>query len=79
MVDDLSLKVVGSKQEMLWNKLVPKKVDIFIWRALNRRIHVHVELNKRGIDLDFVLCPCCGDNVETYEHILVNCNVAISV
>ncbi|PWA80255.1 reverse transcriptase domain, Reverse transcriptase zinc-binding domain protein [Artemisia annua] len=78
MVDDLCL-VVGANQETVWNKIVPKKVNIFIWRALNGRIPVRVELNNRGIDLDSVLCPCCGDNVETYDHILVNCNVAMSV
>ncbi|GJZ35962.1 reverse transcriptase domain, reverse transcriptase zinc-binding domain protein [Tanacetum coccineum] len=61
MVDDLSLQVIGSSQEMVWNKLVPKKVNIFIWRALNGRIPVRVELDKRGVDLDSVLCPCCGD------------------
>ncbi|GJV05822.1 RNA-directed DNA polymerase, eukaryota, reverse transcriptase zinc-binding domain protein [Tanacetum coccineum] len=39
-------------QEMLWNKLVPKKVKKFVWRALRRRLLVRVELDRRGINLD---------------------------
>ncbi|GKA04805.1 VIER F-box protein 2 [Tanacetum coccineum] len=34
-----------------WNTLVPRKVNVFIWRALNGRIHVRNELDKKGIVL----------------------------
>nr|GEW70259.1 RNA-directed DNA polymerase, eukaryota, reverse transcriptase zinc-binding domain protein [Tanacetum cinerariifolium] len=47
-------------QETFWNKLVPKKVNIFMWRALKGRLPVRVELDKRGVDLDSVLCPSCS-------------------
>ncbi|GKD77088.1 RNA-directed DNA polymerase, eukaryota, reverse transcriptase zinc-binding domain protein [Tanacetum coccineum] len=43
-------------QETLWNKRVPKKVNIFIWRALRRRLPVRCELDTRGIDLESLLC-----------------------
>ncbi|GJV57528.1 RNA-directed DNA polymerase, eukaryota, reverse transcriptase zinc-binding domain protein [Tanacetum coccineum] len=43
------------------------------------RIPVRVELDKRGIDLDSILCPCCDSVVETCEHSLVLCNFAMSV
>ncbi|GKA32658.1 zinc finger, CCHC-type containing protein [Tanacetum coccineum] len=43
------------------------------------RIPVRVELDKRGIDLDSILCPCCDSVVETCEHSLVVCNFAMSV
>ncbi|GJS08702.1 RNA-directed DNA polymerase, eukaryota, reverse transcriptase zinc-binding domain protein [Tanacetum coccineum] len=44
-----------------------------------RRIPVRVELDKRGIELYSLLCPCCDDNVESCDHSLVTCNVAKSV
>ncbi|GJU96848.1 reverse transcriptase domain, reverse transcriptase zinc-binding domain protein [Tanacetum coccineum] len=66
-------------QETPWNKLVPKKVNIFVWRALRRRLPVRVELDKRGIDLDSVLCPCCNNIVETGAHSLITCDLAMSV
>ncbi|GKC26706.1 reverse transcriptase domain, reverse transcriptase zinc-binding domain protein [Tanacetum coccineum] len=66
-------------QETLWNKLVPKKVNRFIWRALRGRLPVRVELDKRGVDLDPVLCPSCNNVVETCAHCLITCDLAMSV
>ncbi|GKB58579.1 RNA-directed DNA polymerase, eukaryota, reverse transcriptase zinc-binding domain protein, partial [Tanacetum coccineum] len=66
-------------QETLWNKLVPKKVNKFIWRALRGRLPVRVELDKRGVDLDPVLCPSCNNVVETCAHCLITCDLAMSV
>ncbi|GJT65335.1 reverse transcriptase domain, reverse transcriptase zinc-binding domain protein [Tanacetum coccineum] len=43
------------------------------------RISVHVELDKRGTELDSLLCSCCDDSVELCDHNLVTCNVAKSV
>ncbi|GKB45165.1 RNA-directed DNA polymerase, eukaryota, reverse transcriptase zinc-binding domain protein [Tanacetum coccineum] len=65
--------------ETLWNNLVPKKVNIFVLRALKGRLLVRVELDRRDIDLDPVLCPCCNDIVETWTHSLVTCDLAMSV
>ena len=47
--------------------------------ALKGRLPVREELDKRGIDLDSVLCPCCDSMVETCVHSLVLCNLAMSV
>ncbi|GJX85916.1 reverse transcriptase domain, reverse transcriptase zinc-binding domain protein [Tanacetum coccineum] len=33
-----------------WNNLVPKKVNIFIWRDLKGRLPVREELDKRGVE-----------------------------
>lgn len=67
-------------QETVWNKIVSKKVNIFIWRALKRRLPVRHELDKRGIDLDTILCPCCDDVIiETIDHCLVSCNMASDI
>ncbi|GKC30515.1 reverse transcriptase domain, reverse transcriptase zinc-binding domain protein [Tanacetum coccineum] len=58
---------------------VPKKVNIFVWRALKGRLAVREELDKRGIDLDSLLCPSCGDMVESCSHCVAMCNFARSV
>ncbi|XP_071741242.1 uncharacterized protein [Rutidosis leptorrhynchoides] len=55
------------------NNLVPKKVEVFIWRALKKRLPVKIELDKRGIDLHSVRCPLCDDDLETVEHALYTC------
>nr|GFD42827.1 RNA-directed DNA polymerase, eukaryota, reverse transcriptase zinc-binding domain protein [Tanacetum cinerariifolium] len=66
-------------QEMVWNKSVPKKVNVFVWRALRGRLPVLVEIDRRGIDLDFVLCPSCGNSVETCAYSLITCDLAMGV
>ncbi|GJR95546.1 retrovirus-related pol polyprotein from transposon TNT 1-94 [Tanacetum coccineum] len=47
MVDNKYLHEEDSRQETVWNKIVPKKVNIFIWRALKGRLPVRSELDKR--------------------------------
>ncbi|GJU73340.1 RNA-directed DNA polymerase, eukaryota, reverse transcriptase zinc-binding domain protein [Tanacetum coccineum] len=37
-----------------------------------------LNLDKRGIDLDSVLCPICNDNSESEDHIFVECCIAKS-
>ncbi|XP_071728542.1 uncharacterized protein [Rutidosis leptorrhynchoides] len=39
------------------NKLVPKKIEVFVWRARKKHLPVLVELDKRCIDLHSVRCP----------------------
>ncbi|GJS85950.1 reverse transcriptase domain, reverse transcriptase zinc-binding domain protein [Tanacetum coccineum] len=79
LVEEKNLHVENGGHETLWNRLVPNKVNIFVWRALKGRLSVRVELDRRGIDLDSVLCPCCNDIVETCAHCLVTCDLAMSV
>ncbi|XP_071738779.1 uncharacterized protein [Rutidosis leptorrhynchoides] len=55
------------------NKLLPQKVYIFIWRAIQKKIPVRFEIDKRGIDLDSTFCPLCELDIETTEHILISC------
>ncbi|GJZ44549.1 integrase, catalytic region, zinc finger, CCHC-type containing protein, partial [Tanacetum coccineum] len=61
LIEEKVLRVENGVHETLWNNLVPKKVNVFMWRALRGRISVR----KRDIDLDSVLCPCCNNIMET--------------
>ncbi|XP_071708946.1 uncharacterized protein [Rutidosis leptorrhynchoides] len=65
--------------ETLRNNLIPKKVEIFIWRVLHKRLPTLVELDKRGVDLHSVRCPMCDNDVETIEHSLIFCNLAFEI
>ncbi|GJS91989.1 reverse transcriptase domain, reverse transcriptase zinc-binding domain protein [Tanacetum coccineum] len=48
-----------------WNNIVPRKINVFVWRALLGRLPVRVELDKKCIDLDSLLCPNCEHVVES--------------
>nr|GEX46885.1 protein kinase-like domain, beta-lactamase/transpeptidase-like protein [Tanacetum cinerariifolium] len=77
-MDEKILHVESGGQETIWNKLVPRKVNIFVWRALKRRLSVRVDLDRRVIDVDSVLCRSCKNVMETYALCLVTCNLATS-
>ncbi|GJT09653.1 putative RNA-directed DNA polymerase, partial [Tanacetum coccineum] len=79
LVEEKILNMESGGEATTWNNWVPKKVNVFVWRALKGRLPVREELDKRGIDLNTVLCPSCGDTVESCSHCLVMCNFAMSV
>lgn len=56
-----------------WLMSIPKKICIFVWRAKLGRIPSRSVLDKMGIDLDSLLCPRCGKEVESIDHALVKC------
>ncbi|XP_071688191.1 uncharacterized protein [Rutidosis leptorrhynchoides] len=56
--------------------IIPKKIGLLVWRAKLNRIPVRVELDKRWIDLDSVRCPVCDKDIETVEHIFIQCDFA---
>ncbi|XP_071707979.1 uncharacterized protein [Rutidosis leptorrhynchoides] len=68
-----------SAQETLRNSLVPKKLELLVWRANLKRLPVRVELDNRGIDLDSVRCPLCDEDLETIDHAFIFCNQVMDI
>ncbi|GKB66831.1 eukaryotic translation initiation factor 3 subunit K, partial [Tanacetum coccineum] len=68
LMEEKTLSIFSGGDSTIWNKWVPKKVNIFAWMALKGRLPVREELDKRGIDLDYLSCPSCGDMVESCSH-----------
>ncbi|KAJ9565161.1 hypothetical protein OSB04_001127 [Centaurea solstitialis] len=69
---DLEEVGVGGR-ETVWLSIVPKKVNVFLWRLRLGRIPTRVALDNMGIDLDLCLCPRCGLEVEDLDHTLLKC------
>ncbi|VFQ78135.1 unnamed protein product [Cuscuta campestris] len=65
-----------------WNKLwripVETKVKVVIWRALRGISPTISSLNSKGMELDN-LCPICGEEGETTDHIFVFCSYALAI
>ncbi|GKC69920.1 RNA-directed DNA polymerase, eukaryota, reverse transcriptase zinc-binding domain protein, partial [Tanacetum coccineum] len=66
----------SSTTQSRWNKYLPSKVNISSWRIKNQRLPTRLNLDKRGIDLHSVRCPICDDDLESENHIFVECIVA---
>ncbi|XP_071695491.1 uncharacterized protein [Rutidosis leptorrhynchoides] len=63
----------------LRNKLVPLKVELFIWRTRHKRLPTRVELDKRGMELGTVRCPVCDNGLESVEHSIILCTFASDI
>lgn len=59
-------------QEVIWNKIVPLKVSIFVWRMFRNRLSTKDNLERRGvIQLNSNTCIIgCGQH-ETLDHLFV--------
>ncbi|GJW74221.1 reverse transcriptase domain, reverse transcriptase zinc-binding domain protein [Tanacetum coccineum] len=72
------------EDKWVWNgdasgKLIPRKVNICVWRASLNRLPTRPNLVLRRISLDSVLCPFCDSVEETLDHCLISCPLVSSV
>nr|GEV08367.1 RNA-directed DNA polymerase, eukaryota [Tanacetum cinerariifolium] len=59
-----------------WNRFIPNKVNVFIWRLMLNKLPTRVNLDRRDIDVGSLLCPICLEDLETVNHIFFSCNMA---
>ncbi|XP_071728938.1 uncharacterized protein [Rutidosis leptorrhynchoides] len=82
LASSIDAQLLGSNVSSLCtirNNIIPKKIEIFAWRTLKKRLPVRIELDKRGIDLDSVRCPVCDDDLESVEHSIIFCKNALDI
>ncbi|GJX66824.1 gypsy type transposase [Tanacetum coccineum] len=63
MIDSYTLDV--GPLATRWNKNVPIKVNVFLWRLTLNKLPSRMNLDRKGIDVDSLLCPTCQEDVET--------------
>ncbi|GJV16859.1 RNA-directed DNA polymerase, eukaryota [Tanacetum coccineum] len=59
-----------------WNRFIPIKVNVLLWRLKLNRLPSRVNLDRKDIDIDSILCPICHEDIETVNHIFFNCGMA---
>nr|GEY85199.1 RNA-directed DNA polymerase, eukaryota [Tanacetum cinerariifolium] len=59
-----------------WNKYVPIKVNILVWKILNNSLPTKFNISRRGILIDSIICPNCDDGVETVGHLFFSCSMS---
>ncbi|GJY14937.1 RNA-directed DNA polymerase, eukaryota, reverse transcriptase zinc-binding domain protein, partial [Tanacetum coccineum] len=68
--------LVVSQIATRWNRCVPIKVNVFLWRFSLNKLPSRVNLDRKCIDVGSVLCPICQDDVESVNHIFFSCEMA---
>ncbi|GJS80882.1 RNA-directed DNA polymerase, eukaryota, reverse transcriptase zinc-binding domain protein [Tanacetum coccineum] len=59
-----------------WNRNIPIKVNVFLWRAMLNKLPSKVNLDMRGFDVDSILCPICLGDLKMVNHSFFNCVLA---
>nr|GEX44452.1 hypothetical protein [Tanacetum cinerariifolium] len=59
-----------------WNKYVPIKVNILVWKILNNSLPSKFNISRRGILIDTIICPNYDVGVETVGHLFFSCSMS---
>nr|GEV78602.1 RNA-directed DNA polymerase, eukaryota, reverse transcriptase zinc-binding domain protein [Tanacetum cinerariifolium] len=62
-----------------WDKCIPRKVNIFMWRFMLDRLPHRLNISSRGIDIPSIGCPLCSANVESSNHVFFDCDNAKAI
>nr|GFB35488.1 RNA-directed DNA polymerase, eukaryota [Tanacetum cinerariifolium] len=74
MIDDFILPEVSSKTR--WIKAVPIKVNVHAWKVKLDGLPTRLNISRRGIDIESILCLMCGKAVESTSHIIFTCKMS---
>ncbi|GJS49859.1 RNA-directed DNA polymerase, eukaryota, reverse transcriptase zinc-binding domain protein [Tanacetum coccineum] len=55
---------------------VPIKVNVLAWKIKLDNLPTRLNISRRGMDIDSILCPTCGKAVESTRHIFFTCQIA---
>ncbi|GJZ98003.1 RNA-directed DNA polymerase, eukaryota [Tanacetum coccineum] len=76
-IDEHMLSAVASRTR--WIKAVPIKVNILAWKIKLDYLPSRLNISRRGMDIESILCPTCGRAVESTRHIFFTCQIARDV
>nr|GEZ15977.1 RNA-directed DNA polymerase, eukaryota [Tanacetum cinerariifolium] len=76
-LDDMFMP--SSSAPTRWVKHVPIKINIFAWKARRDCLPTRVNLVRRGITLDSVMCSICNSSEEDAQHVFFRCDVAQAI
>ncbi|GJW81292.1 RNA-directed DNA polymerase, eukaryota [Tanacetum coccineum] len=65
-IDDKTLSEVSTKSR--WIKVVPIKVNIHAWKVRLDGLPTILNISRRGLDIESILCPLCENAVESSTH-----------
>ncbi|GJR01949.1 hypothetical protein Tco_0524933 [Tanacetum coccineum] len=61
LIDEFTLSEVSSSTR--WIKAVPIKVNVLAWNIKLDNLPTRLNISRRGMDIDSILCPTCGKAV----------------
>ncbi|GKA84830.1 RNA-directed DNA polymerase, eukaryota, partial [Tanacetum coccineum] len=71
--------LVTSSSSTRWSKFLPIKLNVFAWRMFLDKLPTRINLSNRGLDVPCVLCPNCGNAVESQNHLFFGFSMALDL
>ncbi|GJT95488.1 RNA-directed DNA polymerase, eukaryota, reverse transcriptase zinc-binding domain protein [Tanacetum coccineum] len=71
-IDLIHLPQSGMKTR--WIKEVPIKINILAWKVSNDYLPTRINLSRRGMDIESILCPMCNSMAESSSHLFFLCD-----
>ncbi|GJT30788.1 RNA-directed DNA polymerase, eukaryota, reverse transcriptase zinc-binding domain protein [Tanacetum coccineum] len=76
-IDDLVLP--SHSEPTRWVKLIPIKINVFMWRARRGCLPTRYNLVQKGVILESTSCPICFSEEEDVHHLLFRCSLSQEV
>ncbi|GJZ77827.1 RNA-directed DNA polymerase, eukaryota [Tanacetum coccineum] len=74
LIDDETLPEVAVKTR--WIKAIPIKVNVHAWKVSLDCLPTKLNISRRGMDIDSIICPMCDNEVESTSHLFFTCHIA---
>ncbi|GJS11365.1 RNA-directed DNA polymerase, eukaryota [Tanacetum coccineum] len=62
-----------------WHKMLPRNVNLFMWRLILDRLPHRLNLSLRGMEIQDITCPICVGNVESNDNIFFSYDTIVQV
>ncbi|GJW42333.1 RNA-directed DNA polymerase, eukaryota [Tanacetum coccineum] len=76
-IDDLVLP--SHSEPTRWVKLIPIKINVFMWRARRGCLPTRYNLVQKGVILESTSCPVCFSDEDDVHHLLFRCSLSQEV
>ncbi|GJX96283.1 putative RNA-directed DNA polymerase [Tanacetum coccineum] len=71
--------LITSSTPTRWSKVLPIKLNVFMWCMLLNKLPTRSNLAIRGLDVPCSLCSNCRMGVETRDHLFFVCPMALDL
>ncbi|GKC65640.1 RNA-directed DNA polymerase, eukaryota, reverse transcriptase zinc-binding domain protein [Tanacetum coccineum] len=68
-----------SSKKTRWIKEVPIKINVHAWKVSNNGLPTRFNISGRGMEIESIICPMCGDYAESTSHLFFSCKVVCDV
>ncbi|GJT28119.1 RNA-directed DNA polymerase, eukaryota [Tanacetum coccineum] len=62
-----------------WIKYMPIKINVFSWTVSLDRLPTRLNLERRNVQVPYLMCPICNSALEDTSHLLFSCGLATDV